>query len=374
MGGGPLCLTRGIPSLRREHRYIPTYTRPWKSGSQDFVRSSRFATFMDTMSDALQGFANGSRRTSPASEDDFQVDANILAKFPDGTTVISASSFGTSEWTLTARLHLRFPTGSDGVFFLKSAPWDHGRTLMEGEFNAMSELYKWAPDLVPKPHSWGKYDSEEPAIYFFISEFIDMKMGMPDPKELCKKLSRLHCNSRSPNGQFGFHITTCQGRVPQAVSWEENWTLFFTKLLRHVISLDFQQNGPWEGLAKVEQRLISHVIPRLLDALVEGDRTIKPCLIHGDLWEGNSSTDLKNGNIYIFDSAALYAHNEMEIGDWRCYYNNISSRVYTETYLQMFDPSEPKDEWDDRNRLYSIYYNVIYSVNHLSQGRPVRQL
>jgi len=26
----------------------------------------------------------------------------------------------------------------------------------------MSELYKWAPDFVPKPHSFGKCASEEP--------------------------------------------------------------------------------------------------------------------------------------------------------------------------------------------------------------------
>jgi fructosamine-3-kinase len=325
------------------------------------------------MGDALQALIDATRGTSLAFEGDFRVDDDILAKFPEGTKVISARSFGTSAWTVTARLHLELPTGSNELFFLKSAPGDHGRTLMEGEFNAMSELYKWAPDLVPKPHSWGKYASEDIEAYFFLAEFIDMKPGMPDPKQLCSKLARLHRDSQSPNGQFGFHITTCQGRVPQAVSWEENWTVFFIKLLQHVINLDFQLNGSWEELDKVEKRLISHVIPRLLDVLEEDGRKIKPCLIHADLWEGNSGADLRNGDIYIFDSAAFYAHNEMEVGDWRCYYNKISNNIYSKTYLKMFDPSEPKDEWDDRNRLYSIYFNVIYSVNHLNQGKGVRQ-
>ncbi|KAH9906959.1 Fructosamine/Ketosamine-3-kinase [Xylariomycetidae sp. FL2044] len=246
--------------------------------------------------------------------------------------------------------------------------------MMEGEFNAMSELYKWAPEMVPKPHSWGKYALNDQESYFFLSEYIDMSDRMPDPNRLCAGIANLHRDSHSPNGEFGFHITTCQGRVPQDVSWEKNWTVFFTKLLRHVMKMDFELNGRWEELDQVENRLIDHVVPRLLDALVEDGRQIKPSLIHADLWEGNTGTAFSNGAVYVFDCAAFYAHSEMEVGDWRCYYNKISNRVYTRTYLRKHGSSEPKEEWEDRNRLYSIYYNIIYSVNHLSQGKAVRQL
>jgi protein-ribulosamine 3-kinase len=96
-------------------------------------------------------------------------------------------------------------------------------------------------------------------------------------------------------------------------------------------------------------------------------------LIHADLWEGNTGTSYEIGDIYVFDSAAFCAHNEMEIGDWRCHYNKIHNKIYIRTYLRHYGPSEPREEWDDRNRMYSIYYNVIYSVNHMSQGKAVRQ-
>lgn len=326
------------------------------------------------MSSPVEPLVDRSRGILLPFAGDFRVDDNVIAKFPDGTKVISAKRFGTSAWTVTARLHLELPSGSEEQYFLKSAPGDDGRTLMEGEFNAMSEIHKWGPDLVPKPHSWGKYAIEDLEAYFFIAEFIDMRQGMPRPRQLCTRLARLHRESQSPNGQFGFHITTCQGRVPQAVSWEKNWTTFFTKLLQHVTDLDFQRNGHWEALDKLERRLASHVIPRLLDALADDGRTVKPCLIHSDLWEGNCGTGWNNGNVYIFDAAAFYAHNEMEVGNWRCYYNKISNKAYSRAYLRQYCPSEPKYEWSDRNRLYSIYYNVIYSVNHLSQGIAVRQL
>ncbi|KAI2467413.1 Fructosamine kinase-domain-containing protein [Annulohypoxylon bovei var. microspora] len=291
---------------------------------------------MDTTLQALIDYSQGA--SLPFTEE-FRVDDNVLSKFPKNTKVLSA----------------RLVVFSEEWYFLKSAPENHGRRMMEGEFCAMSEIYKWAPDLVPKPHSWGKYATKDLDAYFFLSEYVDMNESLPAPNQLCAKLAHLHRESRSPNGQFVFHVTTCQGRVPQQVSWEKSWTRFFTRLLKNVIQLDSSVNDHWEELNQLEEQLISTVIPRLLDVLVEGGRTIKPSLIHADLWEGNSGTASKNGNVVIFDSAAFYAHNEMEVGDWRCYYNKISNPAYTNAYLCHHGPSDPEEEWDDRNRLYSRY-------------------
>lgn len=321
----------------------------------------------------LADLMKSSRAISPPYDGDFRVDDNVLGDFPFGTVVLSANKSGTSTWTVTARLHLRLPDGSEEQYFLKLAPGVQGQIQMEGEFHAMSELYRWAPDLVPKPHSWGTYAHEEREVGFFLSQYIDMNATMPDPEMLCTKLARLHRQSQSPTGKFGFDYTTSQGRVPQYVAWESNWTVFFTRLLEHVINLDFEENEYWEELHQVEKQLIEHVIPRLLDALVKDGRTIKPCLIHADLWEGNSGTSPVDDSIHIFDAASFYAHHEMDVGDWRCPYNKISNKVYTETYLQHHGPSEPEDEWEDRNRLYSVYYNMIYSVNYLAKGKAVRQ-
>lgn len=304
---------------------------------------------------------------------DFPLDDNVQASFPKGTKVLSCDRFGTSDWTATAQLHVELPDGSRTRLFLKCASGDLARVLMEGEFNAMSELYKTMPSFVPKPHSWGKYRGENPETYFFLSQFIDMSNRLPNPNQLVSKLAQMHRSSVSPTGQFGFHGTTCQGRVPQAVAWESSWTVFFTKLLEHVINLDFETNGHWEELDRLEKRIASHVIPRLIGNLERDGRTVKPSLIHADLWEGNVGTSYETGDIYIFDAAAFYAHNEMEIGNWRCDYNKIHDEVYTRTYLHDWEPSEPREEWDDRNRMYCIYYNIIYSVNHRDQGKAVRQ-
>ncbi|KAM0323258.1 hypothetical protein ACHAQA_008849 [Verticillium albo-atrum] len=303
----------------------------------------------------------------------FHVDKNILAQFPAKTKIQSATRFGISSWAVTARVNVVLSNGSEARYFVKTVVGSHGRVMVEGEFNSMTEMHKLAPGLVPKPHSWGRYAAPEPQTYFFIAEFIEMSHEMPDPEQLCSRLARFHLESRSPSGDFGFHITNCVGRVPQTVAWEKSWTVFFARLMEHVLKLDAESNGTWQELDILSRRLLSHVIPRLLDALESDGRKVKPSLIHGDLWEGNIGTSVKGGGICLFDAGTLYAHNEMEIGNWRGNWNRISDPVYTETYNLHYPKSEPVDEWDDRNRLYSTYYNILFSTNHLGEGKAIRQ-
>ncbi|KAE8333312.1 Fructosamine kinase-domain-containing protein [Aspergillus sergii] len=197
----------------------------------------------------------------------------------------------------------------------------------------MSEIYATAPGFVPKPYTWGTCYLDDTEAYFFISEFNDFSGKLPEPDRLCRKLVDLHQTSVSPTGKFGFHVTTCQGRTAQSDPWERSWTVFFSKLLAHVVGLDARTNGPWENFEILAQRCVEAVVPRLIGALERHGRRVKPCLIHGGLWEGNTGTSLETGDIYIFDSAAFYAHNETEIGIWRCRYNSIHDPGYTQTYL-----------------------------------------
>jgi protein-ribulosamine 3-kinase len=196
------------------------------------------------MSETVHNLLNRSHSEALFVEGDFPIDENVLAKFPEGTKFLSANQYGTSAWTITARLNVELPDGSKARYFIKCASEERGRVMMEGEFNGMSELYKTAPNFVLKPHSWGKYRVGIPDTYFFLQEFIELSDRVPDPNQLCTKLASLHYISVSPTGKFGFHITTCQGRIPQAVvPWESSWTTLFTRLLQHVINLDFETNG-----------------------------------------------------------------------------------------------------------------------------------
>jgi len=294
----------------------------------------------------------------------------VVEALPEGSQVLSANNYGSSAWTVTARLNVLLPNGLEKKFFIKIATGEPGHVMMRGEFNAMSALYRTCPGFIPKPLTWGKF-KEAPETYFFLLDFVNMTNDLPDPVQFCAKLADLHRSSESPTGMFGFHVPTCHGRFAQDVAWDPSWPNFFTKLLRAALVIEKKECSPWPEFETIAERTMSHVIPRLLGALEENGRKLKPSLIHGVLWEGNIGTDLSNGNVYVFDSGAYYAHHEMELAMWRCERHKIKSREYKRQYLRNMAVSEPAEEFDDRNRLYCVKANVIHSAHH--PGSIVRE-
>lgn len=247
---------------------------------------------------------------------------------------------------------------------------DLGKRQLQGEFTGMKELYKLSPELVIKPIAWGPLKSVSPPSYFLLMEFRDLVTGLPDPVRLGARLAAMHKRSKSPNGMYGFDIQTYDGARPQTVDWDPSWTSFFSKLLAEAYRQDVETNGVWPELALVFERVQSHLIPRLVGAVEK--EGIEPCLIHGDLWDGNVATDAETGDPLIFDCGVYYAHNEMEVAIWRPESHKLREKVFRREYLQHFGPSEPEEEWDDRNRLYSAKTNFMHSACYA--GSPARQL
>jgi len=116
---------------------------------------------------------------------------------------------------------------------------------------------------------------------------------------------------------------------------------------------------------------LHHVIPRLLEPLESHGRQVKPCLIHGDLWEDNIGTHVETGQILLIDPAPFYAHHEMGVAMWRVSHHNMSSPKYRVEYFKNYKPDEPISECDDRNRLYSLKETLMYSA--LKPGDQARK-
>jgi fructosamine-3-kinase len=237
--------------------------------------------------------------------------------------------------------------------------------MLEGEFNSMTALYNTSPDFIPRPINWGKLSATDPEVYFFLCQFIEMTNHNPDPAQLCKKLVQLHQNSVSPTGMFGFHINTSQGPLPQQTAWNPSWSAFYIQLIKGAMKLNRERNGKWKNLEECIDRLITHVVPLVLGPLEADGRKVKPCLIHGDLWDGNIGTDFETGEIYIFDASSYFAHNEMEIAMWRGRFNQVvSAKAYMNAYLSRMGISEPTEQFNDRHRIYSIYMLLHESACH----------
>lgn len=240
------------------------------------------------------------------------------------------------------------------------------RALAEGESHSASTMNAIVPRFAPEPVGWGSYYDDDDLYFFYIADFHNLGLTAgPDPAKFGARLAELHRKGTSPNGMFGYPITTVIGKLERTVKWERMWAQSFTNQLRDVITYDNETNGPWPKFEAACNQLTSVVIPRLLGALQIEGRNIVPSLIHGDLWENNVGIDRDSGDTVVFDPDCTYAHNEMEFGTWRCAWAYaFRLPAYMGHYRNHFPPSEPADEWDDRNRLYSLHPYLTDSTGH----------
>ena len=230
------------------------------------------------------------------------------------------------------------------------------------------------PRLVPKAAGWGEYHDGESHVYFVLGDFHNLDLSVaPEPVRFTSQIAELHRSGTSPNRMFGFPVPTVCGIMERTVTWETSWAKSFTHQLKDVIKYDNETNGPWPEYDAACKQLIDVAIPRLLGALQSDGREIRSSLIHGDLWEWNVGIDMETGRTVVFDPGSTYAHNEMEFGTWRCSWAyRFNSPIYMRLYQQHTKPSEPVEEWDDRNRLYSIHPYLNDSAGH--PGSVSRQM
>ena len=203
--------------------------------------------------------------------------------------------------------------------------------MIHGEFESMKAIYTLLPDFVPKPVAWGTFETI-PDMHFFICEFREMKVqevcsvvepqseseskpeqGMLDPKRFSARLAALHKNSKSPNGKFRFHITTYSGNLPQMNEWEDSWEIYFAKSMRWALKLELEVKGSDPEFDLLIPILFDKVIPRLLRPLESEGRSVKPSLVHGDLWYANSGVDMNTWDSLVFDACCFYSHHECEL-------------------------------------------------------------
>ncbi|KAI1127542.1 Fructosamine kinase-domain-containing protein [Nemania abortiva] len=330
----------------------------------------------------LERYAGENAPTSsiprPQLGSSFDLDQAVINSLPvPGTIVVSAHRYGVSLWGEAAKIAVELPGGRQENYFLKTTSQrETGRLMIQGEFESLKAIYNVSPGFAPLPYAWGKFNKTTPFgdfTYFLLAQFREVGQQPPDPLKFTARLADLHKKSKSPTGKFGFHTTTCSAILPQITDcWEDSWEALFKKQLAQMIRLDEEKNGKWPEFQKICKLTLEGVVPRLLGPLQSEGRTIEPCLVHGDLWDENTATDLATGEPFVFDAGSFYGHNEYELGNWRQARHRLSSRAYVENYKRHFPESEPKDEWDDRNLLYSLRYNLGAAIFH--QGSNQRQV
>ncbi|KAH9906283.1 Fructosamine kinase-domain-containing protein [Xylariomycetidae sp. FL2044] len=285
---------------------------------------------------------------------DVELDENVIAAIPNSAQAIDihAALHGASFWTRTACVRLEFPDGSETKYFLKMATGEGGLGMVEGEFESIKVIHSTMPEFAPEPIAWGSFKGNDD-LHFFLCSFHDMDDEVPEMGSFVRCLASLHANALSPNGKYGFHVTTYNGNMPQDVRWTDTWEECFLNGTRKDFELETEARGLSDEFDTLKIPLFEKVIPRLLRPLESGGRRVKPSFLHGDLWHGNTSTDVSTNQPMVFDSAGFYGHNEFDVKAMRIARYRFG-RDYMKAYQAHFPVSEPRQDLDARLALYSL--------------------
>lgn len=135
-------------------------------------------------------------------------------------------------------------------------------------------------------------------------------------------------------------MPTCHTRNVQAVDlWTDSWCELFSSHLSRIIS-HAKTAFKWPEFDHLGKLVLSKIVPALLLPLQTDGRSIKPCLVHGDCWDGNTASG-EDGRAFFFDVASFYAHNEYDLGNWRAPRHAVSDSAYTDAYKALIPVSEP---------------------------------
>ncbi|KAF4982166.1 hypothetical protein FZEAL_2143 [Fusarium zealandicum] len=352
-----IALNDGQQRLERNGCFCAAfYNSQSQAGCTPGQRSSTFQGPTDPKEKMNYDGANGLE----LREGNTQVDPAVLKELPQGCKVTSTKSHGISLWARTGRIDVSLFDGTPQSFFIKVISRDRGRDMMMSEFESMNAAHNVLPEFVPKPIAWGTYTTIRDT-HFFLCAFRNMKADIPRPHKFAALLSTLHQKSVSPTGKFGFHVTTYAGNLPQYIAWEDSWETFFAKSMRCALDLEIKARGPSEELNDLSRALFDEVIPRLLRPLESKGRTVKPSLIHGDLWYANSGIDVNTGEPLVFDACCFYAHNEYEFGQWRPACNRFGVEYIT-AYNSFVQISPPEEDFEGRLDLYRLRFDTHVSA------------
>ncbi|KAG8158033.1 hypothetical protein KVR01_012305 [Diaporthe batatas] len=225
--------------------------------------------------------------------------------------------------------------------------------MFEGEFTSLARLYELVPSSCPKPYGWGEYENS-PGSYFIIMDFLYLIPELPEESKISQLIAKIH-----------------QVTAAQPNQWDENWARFYANLLHVFYKEDMKSNGPYPEYERAHEILLEHTIPRLLGALQAEGRVLTPCLVHGDFWQENLGINKDTGEPMLYDPSLFYGHNEFEIGMWRTVTVPFAES-YREQYFLRNPPSQPTEECDDRNRLYSLFYHTSLSAHWPGASEEVR--
>lgn len=224
----------------------------------------------------------------------------------------------------------------DGTRFFAKWNTGDGTTALESEFDSLQTLHALGAHWYPQPISTQR-DGDTVVL---VMEYLDL--GRPIQGRSAEDLGRLLAmQHRLTSSKFGWVADNHIGRTPQLNNDHSDWVTFYREC-RLAPQLNMATR---RGLPNDIEAQILDLMSRL-DEIIDL-KTLKPALLHGDLWAGNASITLQGEPIF-FDPAPYFGDPLADIAMTRlfggfphefyaAYYEVISVRPQAEMHCKIYD-------------------------------------
>ena len=225
--------------------------------------------------------------------------------------------------------------------FLKIHSGDNGRAMFDAEVDGLKAIANASAVSTPNVLGIGQLDGDA----YLLLEYHEPRNGTDSDWELLgRQLAELHSIALST---YGYDSDNFIGSLPQTNGKTDDWYEFFSSSridpMMDLASeyLTDEDRANWEALrAKLSDILIAE----------------RPCLIHGDLWNGNviHTEDVP----MLIDPAVCWAEREMDIAMSRLFGG------FPDAFYNAYDEALPmtKDGLEERIKIYQLYYLLVHVV------------
>jgi len=240
----------------------------------------------------------------------------------------------------------------DSKFFLKKN--DRDQKLLKFEQYCLNDIRKYINSqniIIPKVINYFEHEKNE----FLLLDWINLDNS--NQKKLGAGIAEIHLNSnkKKPN-KFGYPVPGFIGTTKQLNGWETNWVDCFINLrIEPQLSLFKHDSLSINLINRLKSKIKFHLC----------DHDPMQCLIHGDLWSGNISTDNLEKGI-IFDPSCWWADSEIDIAMTRLF-GGFSEDFYNE----YFKVIKEKKGANKRTTIYNFYHILnhanMFGGNYIHQ-------
>ncbi|XP_047499835.1 ketosamine-3-kinase-like [Penaeus chinensis] len=259
-----------------------------------------------------------------------------------------------------------YATDTDKVFIKRNSDKE-SRNMFKGEFESLRALANSGVIKAPTPHAVVSGPGGESAI---VMDYVEMRPLNHMSREFGERLARLHLHNTNDlkwdlqEGyvgsherrvtRFGFPVNTYCGYMSLLNDWCDDWEVFYARQLDNQfrkITRVFGNREASELWSELQLKIPSFF----------ANVKIKPSLLHGDLYYGNTAETI-NGPV-MFDPGSLYGHHEFDCVISTTF-GSFSSEVWEEYYTRV--PRAPG--WHPRQKLYKLFH-LANQWNHFGSER-----